>query len=348
MLTQPISPADAAQANYERFANPQLIIQKRMHWLYLTSLNYRPGQIAQILDLHRNSIRNYERLYQQQGLSALTQLHYRKPVSELDAHRSHLTTLLQQQPCCSSRQAAELIRQHTHLRRSPSRIRACLHRFGFRPRRTGHQPAKADPGCQQTFLEQTLQPLLNRCQQGQCHVFFMDSVHFLLAAVTSLVWCLQRLIIPAASGRFGLNVLGAVHAHTHEFTALYNASYINAEVVCEFLHQLVDQWADKPVFVVLDNARYQHCQRVKDLAAQLSVTLVFLPTYSPNLNLIERLWKLIKQEVVAGHYYESAQSFQQAILTYLHQLHTPSYSQRLKSLLAPNFQTFKCTKPNGS
>lgn len=172
----------------------------------------------------------------------------------------------------------------------------------------------------------------------------MDSVHFLLAAVVSLVWCLHRLIVPSARGRFRLNVLGAIHAQTHEFTALYNATYINAEVVCEFLRQLVDQWSDKPLFVVLDNARYQHCQRVKQVATQLNITLVFLPPYSPNLNLIERLWKLVKQEVIAGHYYESAQSFQQAILACLHQLHTPLYSQRLKTLLAPNFQIFQTHK----
>ena len=48
----------------------------------------------------------------------------------------------------------------------------------------------------------------------------MDSVHFLLAAVVSIVWYVQRLILPSASGRFRLNVLGAIHARTHEFTAL--------------------------------------------------------------------------------------------------------------------------------
>lgn len=344
MLTLPISPADIAQANYERFTNPQPIIQKRMHWLYLASLNYSSTQIARMLDLHRNTIRHYEQLYQQTGLPALRQLHYRKPVSQLDAYQAQLTNLLQQQPCQSSRQAAQVIYQHTQLQRSPSRIRACLHRFGFRPRRTAHQPAKADPLVQQTFLKQTLQPLLKRGQNGECHVFFMDSVHFLLAAVVSLVWCLKRLVVPSASGRFRFNVLGAIHAHTHEFTALYNASYINAEVVCEFFRQLVEQWSDKPVFVVLDNARYQHCQRVNEVACQLGIHLVYLPTYSPNLNLIERLWKLVKQEVLAGHYYESAQAFQEAILDCLHQLHTPAYSQRLKTLLAPNFQAFQMHK----
>lgn len=344
MLTQPISPTDVALANYERFASSQLTIQKRMHWLYLASLNCRSNQIARLLDVHRNTIRNYERLYQQAGLPALQQVQYRGPVSALDSHRQPLTDLLQQHPCHSSRQAADLIVRHTQIKRSPGRIRACLHRFGFKPRRCGHQPAKADPIVQQHFLTQTLQPLLKRCKKGECHVFFMDGVHFLLAAVTTLIWCLQRLILPSPSGRFRLNVLGAIHAHTHQFTALYNRSFINAQVVTELLRQLAADWCDKPLFVVLDNARYQHCQHVRDVASQLGITLVFLPTYSPNLNLIERLWKLVKQDVIAGQYYSSAPNFEQAILNCLNQLNKKEYRQRLKTLLAHNFQTFQMHK----
>jgi hypothetical protein len=50
----------------------------------------------------------------------------------------------------------------------------------------------------------------------------------------------------------------------------------------------------KPIFLVLDNARYQKCLVVQELAAKLNVTLVYIPPYSPNLNLIERLWKHVK------------------------------------------------------
>jgi transposase len=51
-----------------------------------------------------------------------------------------------------------------------------------------------------------------------------------------------------------------------------------------------------PITLVLDNARYQKCKIVEELALSLSIELLYLPSYSPNLNLIERRWKLIGQE----------------------------------------------------
>jgi transposase len=65
----------------------------------------------------------------------------------------------------------------------------------------------------------------------------------------------------------------------------------------EFFGYLKSKLPTKLLVMLLDNARYQHCQPVKDLALELGSTLLFLPAYSPNLNLIERRWKLIKKKV---------------------------------------------------
>ena len=54
--------------------------------------------------------------------------------------------------------------------------------------------------------------------------------------------------------------------------------------------------------MVLDNARYQKCLIVQALAAELNVTLVYIPPYSPNLNLIERLWKHVKSRLRTKYY----------------------------------------------
>jgi hypothetical protein len=79
-----------------------------------------------------------------------------------------------------------------------------------------------------------------------------------------------------------------------------NYSYVNAETVCELLRNVAGLGLGVPVTLVMDNARYQRCRLVQDLAAQLNIELLFLPSYSPNLNLIERLWKFTKKEV-CGH-----------------------------------------------
>jgi len=90
----------------------------------------------------------------------------------------------------------------------------------------------------------------------------------------------------------------------------------------------------------MDNAAYQKCQMVRDLAAQLNIELLFLPAYSPNLNLIERLWKFVKKKVLYSQYYATFDDFRKAITDCLRQTHT-THKQELDSLLTLNFQVFK-------
>jgi transposase len=72
-----------------------------------------------------------------------------------------------------------------------------------------------------------------------------------------------------------------------------NDSYITADSVCELLRKIAKLNLDVPITLVMDNARYQKCKIVAALADQLDIDLLFLPAYSPNLNLIERLWKFV-------------------------------------------------------
>lgn len=142
----------------------------------------------------------------------------------------------------------------------------------------------------------------------------------------------------AASGRQRWNVLGALHAVSKQLITVSNATYITSVEVGLLLTQLA-QGATRPITVVLDNARYQRCRYVVDLAATLNIELLFLPPYSPNLNLIERVWKLTKKEVLNSRYHTDFQQFHSAIQHFLSQMHN-THGPELKTLLALNFQTF--------
>ena len=87
------------------------------------------------------------------------------------------------------------------------------------------------------------------------------------------------------------------------------------------------------------NARYQHCRRGVAHAATLGIDLLFLPGYSPNLNLIERLWKFIKKDCLNGRYYPTHQQFQHAVLESLAAVNT-RHQETLKTTLTLNFQMF--------
>lgn len=201
-------------------------------------------------------------------------------------------------------------------------------------------PAKADPDKQKEFLEQELQPRLDEAQAGKRVVLFVDAAHFVLAPFLGLLWSVVRIFIQAPSGRQRFNVLGALNAITHELITVTNDAYINAESVCLLLEKIANLYVGIPISIFLDNARYQKCALVREKANSLKIELCFLPSYSPNLNLIERMWKFVKKKCLYSKYYEKFPDFKEAISKCLNETGT-TYKSDLDSLLTLRFQLFQ-------
>ena len=193
---------------------------------------------------------------------------------------------------------------------------------------------------QATFLDTVLKPRLDAAMTGQGHVFFVDAAHFVFGTFLCCLWSFTRIFVRAASGRQRFNVLGAWNAVTHELIAVTNTTVVNTETMCELLRNIAAATLTGPITLVLDNARYQHNAAVQALAEQLGITLLFLPSYSPNLNLIERLWKFIKRRALYGRYHPTFADFQAAIEETIASLPT-SHAEQLKTLMTLNFQQFK-------
>ena len=162
----------------------------------------------------------------------------------------------------------------------------------------------------------------------------------MLAPFLGILWCFTRLFIKAPSGRKRFNVLGALNAVTHELTTVTNDTYINAQSFCDLLWCIARLNIGVPITLVLDNARYQKCKIVWELAESLNIELLYLPPYSPNLNLIERLWKFVKKQCLYSKYYSEFKDFKNAITDCLNQTDT-THKQELDSLLTLRFQRFE-------
>lgn len=134
--------------------------------------------------------------------------------------------------------------------------------------------------------------------------------------------------------------MGALHATTLQVITVTNTTYINSLSVEKLMRQISSDFAGLPITLVMDNARYQRCRFVMDLAVSLNIELLFLPSYSPNLNLIERLWKFVKKKSLYSQYYETFTGFCQAISDCISQT-AGEYQQEVSSLLTLNFQTFE-------
>jgi transposase len=171
-------------------------------------------------------------------------------------------------------------------------------------------------------------------------VFFVDAAHFVFGTFLCCLWSFARLFVRAASGRQRFNVLGAWNAITQELVAVTNTTVVNTETMCELLRELASQGLVGPITVVLDNARYQRNAVVQALADSLKIELLFLPPYSPNLNLIERLWRFTKREALYGRYHPTFAHFQAAVQDVLGQVST-KHKDRLASLMTLNFQVFE-------
>jgi transposase len=191
-------------------------------------------------------------------------------------------------------------------------------------------------------LEKDLTPRLEAAKKGERKVYFVDAAHFVHGAFVSCLWCLTRIFMPTPSGRSRYNVLGAIDAVSHDLITVCNTTYINAESVCELLMEIAAEQIKNalPITLVLDNARYQRCDFVQNRAKELGIELLFLPSYSPNLNIIERLWKWTKKDCLNCKYYSKSSEFVDAIQKSLQKTKNKENKNDLDTLLVLNFQLY--------
>ena len=192
---------------------------------------------------------------------------------------------------------------------------------------------------QAVFHDTELKPRLEAAAAGQGHVFFVDAAHFVYGTFLCCLWSFTRIFVRAASGRQRFNVLGAWNAITRELVAVTNNTVVNTETMCELLRKIAGLGLRGPITLVLDNAKYQRNKLVMALAQSLHIELLFLPSYSPNLNLIERLWRFLKRDALYGRYHPTFADFRTAIEATIAQLPT-THADKLASLLTLNFQEF--------
>ena len=140
-------------------------------------------------------------------------------------------------------------------------------------------------------------------RQGSVALLFVEASHFVMGCdFLGYLWSRVRWWVKTFSGRKRYNVLATLDFITKKVLTVANDEYITATQVCELLRLVAKTYRGRVVHLVLDNARYQKCKVVTELAAELGITLNYLPAYSPNLNLIERLWKFVKAKICNVHF----------------------------------------------
>lgn len=171
-------------------------------------------------------------------------------------------------------------------------------------------------------------------------VYVVDAAHLLHNAVAGYGWIGRGKTVELRtnSGRNRLNGLGAYSPDDHTLVTRTGTESCDAVLVCLLLRDLRAAHPEQEILIVLDNARYQRAKVVQALAAELGITLLFLPPYSPNLNLIERFWKFLRKYTTRTTYYATFPAFRAAVMQVLDNL--AAYTDELRTLMTETFHLF--------
>lgn len=318
------------------------IIRKRCHALMakMSEPKLSSERIAAITGSSRNFVDKLIHVYNNEGIDSVFRI-APKPgrPSRLQGHMDEICRSLESIVPRSSKEAANIIHGICGITFSLTWTRKIMQRYGFRFIKMQPIPGKACPERQKKWID-ALQPVIDEAKEGKCKLYFMDAVHFTLEAFTCHAWCKEPLFLKTGAGRNRFNLLGCIDPFSFDIIQSHSMVYVDAEQTKMFLEKVRRKSGDTPVSIVLDNARYQHCQAVKDKAAELGINLIFLPPYSPNLNIIERLWKYTRRHVLAGKYFDSPAKFHEA-LRHFFEVDYISHKPNLSSLLTLKFQSFE-------
>jgi transposase len=292
--------------------------------------------IADALLIDPNTVRNHFKRYQQGGLPALLHLAYRGSDCELgEAELAVLDAHLQEHLYLTAKEIAAWVEATFEVAYTVSGMTALLHRLGFVYKKPKLVPGKADRAAQEAFLTQYEELKKNKGENDV--ILFMDAVHPQHNPVLGYGWIKrgEDAKVPSNTGRRRLNINGAVDLERLEPVVRYDDTIDAASTMALFDQILLAYTYATCIYIICDNARYYHSKAVQEYLQDSCIKLVFLPAYAPNLNLIERLWKLLKKQVLYNRYYESFSDFREACEDFFN--NPQRYHRELRSLLTENF-----------
>lgn len=215
-----------------------------------------------------------------------------------------------------------------------------LQAHGFRFKQPKATPAKADIRQQEAFIETYLKLL----EDTPAHdpILFIDAVHPTMATKISYGWIKKGVDKPIATtaSRTRVNIIGAIELNTMTVTSEF-VETVNADTISSFFAKLKAGYPQaEKLHIILDQAGYHRSQAVKEAALSHHIQLHYLPPYSPNLNPIERLWKVMNEQVRNNVVFESAKAFREQLALFFSET-IPKIKRSLGTRINDNFQTLK-------
>lgn len=297
--------------------------------------------VAISLGIGLGTVHNCKKKYETDGLDKYLDKHYVPYQGRLsDEQLQMLEDELNENIYISCQQIAEWIERRFEINYSQSAVRSILAKLDYVYKKTSEVPSGANPACQAAFLAEMI-PFIAETDETEA-VFFMDAVHPQHNTRSDYAWIKRGVLrtVPTNTGRKRINLNGAMDAKQPHKVTIVEGEKINAQVTIELLKKLFDEnWDKEKIYIFCDNAPYYSCKLLLEwLEQHPKIELLHLPPYSPNLNLIERLWKFLRKKVINLHFYPQFKEFREKVLRFFQNIE--QYKDELKSLMIPNFQLF--------
>jgi transposase len=312
-------------------------IADRLRIVWFKANGYSHKEIAKLLNVGINTITRCLQRYRREGLEGICRSNYAGSNSALTLEqRNQLKIELVTNIYNTAAQVIFWVEKNFDVTYTVSGMQQLLKRLGFTWKKNRLMPSKADPEAQRQFVH-WFKKL--RAELGEDdRIYFVDACHAKHNAEAGSAWSElgNPHMIPANSGRNRYNILGAYCTQTNENEFILTEENINQDKLIELLDRLHAKHQSGKIYLVLDNASYNHAKRVKKRAELSGIILKYQPPYSPNLNLIERLWKFTRKEFFKDKYRATFQDFREKLNHFFNNL--SAYQKKLTSLLAENFE----------
>lgn len=313
----------------------------RIKTVLLLNQGYPYSEIARILLINDSTAREYFKEYQELGLDGLVEDNYSGSDSFLSiTQQQELIIHLEQQTYKTVKEIVFYVNTTYQKQYSTPGMTHLLHHLGFVYKKTKIIPGKLDAAKQEEFKKDYL--ALKDSLKPEDRIYFLDGSHPHHNNKSSYGWIPkgEERWIKTNTGRKRVNINGALNLGEGKdgptiITRLEET--INADAIILLIKNIETHQPEGEIYLILDNARYNHAIKVKEYAANSGrIHLVFLPPYSPNLNIIERLWLFFHQKILYDKYYQTFPQFKEAVENFFKNI--ANYKAELKTRLTDSFQ----------
>lgn len=332
------------QINKLKIIHKQLKDKKlayKINVIILLNAGYSYEEVQEVLLLDERTIRRYEEIFLKEGIEGLSENKYQGRMPKLDTNQEKELKEHLEEKCYSTAKEIKIyIKEKYDIDFTRDGLVITLHRLGFNYKKTKIIPGKADNEKQKRFVEEykELKKKLNTKNQT---IYFIDGVHPTHNVKPSYAWIKVGTdkYIKSNTGRERVNLNGAYNPISNTVEIREDKS-INSNSTIELFKTLEEKHKDlEEIHIICDNARYYYSKAVMEYVSKTRIKLHFLPSYSPNLNLIERLWKFFKKKIMNNKYYEKIGDFRTAIKDFFKNIE--EHKEELKKLMNENFHIFE-------